>query len=238
MLITGAARRIGAVIARSLHEAGMNVVVHYHSSSVEAGALCGAMNDIRPDSAAAIGADLADASTCASVVEFACTRFGRLDALVNNASAFFPTPVAETTSAQWEELMATNLKAPFFLSRCAADALRRERGCIINLTDIHAMRPLKGYSVYSTAKAGLIMLTKALAKELGPEIRVNAVAPGAVLWPDDMSEELKDRIVSHTMLKRAGNPEDVAGAVRYLILNAGYVTGQVLTVDGGRTLYS
>lgn len=237
-LVTGAAKRIGAAIASSLHAAGMNVVIHYHKSGVAAEQLCASLNEVRPGTAVAIRADLRDESTYRPVVDFTCNRFGGLDVLINNASTFFSTLVAETTPAQWDELMATNLKAPFFLSQAAADALRRARGCIINVTDIHAVRPLKNYSVYSTAKAALIMLTQALAKDLAPEIRANAVAPGAILWPDDMNGDLKQRIVSHTMLRRPGSPEDIAGAVRYLIFDAGYVTGQVLTIDGGRTLYS
>ncbi|MGH8248525.1 MAG: pteridine reductase [Gammaproteobacteria bacterium] len=237
-LITGAAKRIGAAIACSLHAAGMNVVIHYHKSEAEAGQLCASLNGVRPGTAGAIRADLSDESSYRRVVDFTCDRFGGLDVLVNNASAFFPTPVADTTLAQWDELMATNLKGPFFLSQAAAGALRDARGCIVNVTDIHAFRPLKGYSVYSTAKAALIMLTQALAKELAPEIRANAVAPGAILWPEDMGADLKQRIVSHTVLRRPGNPADIAGAVRYLIFDAGYVTGQVLTIDGGRTLYS
>lgn len=237
-LVTGAAKRIGAAIACSLHSAGMNVVIHYHNSEREADRLCASLNDSRPGTAGAIRADLCDESAYRQLVGFACNRFGGLDALINNASAFFPTPVAETTTAQWDELMATNLKAPFFLSQSAAEPLRRARGCIINVTDVHAIRPLKNYSVYSTAKAALIMLTQALAKDLAPEIRANAVAPGAILWPDDMGDDLKRRIVSHTMLQRTGSPADIAGAVKYLIFDAGYVTGQVLTIDGGRTLYS
>ena len=237
-IVTGAARRIGAAIARCLHGAGFNVAVHYRASRTEAEELCRALNSDRAGSAETVQAELCEESSYPLLVEAAVRRFGRLDALVNNASAFFPTPLGDTGTDHWDGIMGANLRAPFFLSQCAAPELRKSRGCIVNITDIHALRPLRGYSVYSIAKAGLDMLTRALAKEFAPEIRVNAVAPGAIAWPEDMDSELKQRIISHTMLKRPGKPEDIAGAVRYLVCDAPYVTGQVLTVDGGRTLYS
>lgn len=238
VLITGAARRIGAEIARSLHRDGMNVVIHYHRSTAEAEALCASLDRIRPGSAALIGADLLDPESYAAVVAQASRLGGGLDVLVNNASAFYQTPVEATTLQQWDEIVGTNLKAPYFLAQQAAPALRERGGCIVNICDIHAERPLRNYPVYSIAKAGLSMLTRALAKELAPEVRVNAVAPGAVLWPEGMEPALRERILSHTVLKRPGTPAEVVSAVRFLIRDAGYMTGQTLTVDGGRTLYS
>jgi len=216
----------------------MNVIVHYHRSAADAARLCESLNGARADTATMLRADLLDLGQCAELVHTAQAFRGRLDALVNNASAFYPTPVDSATPEQWEELLNSNLRAPFFLACEAAAALRANRGCIVNIGDIHGLRPLRKHAVYSIAKAGIVMLTQALAKELAPEIRVNAVAPGAVLWPEDMDAELRERIVSHTMLKRAGTPEDVAKAVRFLILDADYLTGQVLAVDGGRTLHS
>lgn len=238
VLVTGAAARIGAAIARALHADGMNVVIHYFRSSAAADALCDSLNLLRPGSASSVCADLLQESQYRPVIEQAGDRHGRLDVLINNASAFFPTSIGGTTSMHWDELLGTNLKAPYFLAQEAAPALRRSGGCIVNLADIHADRPLRNYGVYSIAKAGLVMLTKVLAKELAPEVRVNAVSPGAVLWPEHLDEGLRERVISHTMLKRAGNPDDVVRAVRFLIRDAGYVTGQILTVDGGRTLYS
>jgi pteridine reductase len=237
-LITGAARRIGACIARTLHREGMNVVIHFNRSAGEAAALRDSLNAERANTAIAVRADLLDPHSHAALIRSACELDGGLDALVNNASAFYPTPVASATQAQWEEIMGSNLRAPFFLAREAASALRASRGCIVNVGDIHGLRPLRGHSIYSIAKAGQLMLTQALAKELAPDIRVNSVAPGAVMWPEGMPEALRQRIVSHTLLKQAGTPEDVANAVRFLILDAGYMTGQTIIVDGGRTLYS
>lgn len=236
--MTGAARRIGACIARTLHGEGMNVVIHYHRSAADAARLCESLNAVRAGTATTLRADLLDLDQCASLVRDAREFSGQLDALVNNASAFYPTPIDSTTPAQWQEIMDSNLRAPFFLAREATAALRATRGCIVNIGDIHGYRPLRGHAIYSIAKAGLMMLTQALAKELAPDVRVNAVAPGAVLWPQDLDAELRGRIVSHTVLKRPGTPEDVAKAVRFLIQDADYVTGQVLAVDGGRTLYS
>lgn len=238
VLITGAATRIGAVIARALHVQDMKVVIHYHRSTAAAEALCASLNAARPGSADRICADLLEQRSCGKLIERACDFLGGLDVLINNASAFYPTAIGTTTSTQWEELLGTNLKAPYFLAQEAAPILRRSHGCIINLADIHAERPLRNYGVYSIAKAGLVMLTRVLAKELAPEVRVNAVSPGAILWPEQMSATLRDRIVSHTMLKRPGAPDDIARAVRYLIQDADYMTGQVLVIDGGRTLYS
>jgi pteridine reductase len=237
ILITGAARRIGAAIARELHEAGHRVILHYHRSIEEANRLAGELNGRRPDSAALARADLLDGSSLPVLVETAAGFWGGLGALVNNASSFFPTPMGTVTETQWDELLGSNLKAPFFLAQAAAPWLRRADGVIVNLIDIHAERGLKRYPVYSLAKAGLVGLTRALAKELAPAIRVNGVAPGAVLWPEqDMDSDRQRLILSRIPLERAGEPADVARAVRFFIDHAPYVTGQILAVDGGRSV--
>ncbi|MEQ6340111.1 MAG: pteridine reductase [Gammaproteobacteria bacterium] len=237
VLITGAAHRIGAVTARSLHEAGANLVLHYRSSSDTAHALRDDLNARRAGSVVLMQADLLDTSNLPRLVQYAMDTWGRLDVLVNNASSFYPTPVGGVTEAQWDDLTGTNLKAPFFLSQAAAPYLAHHHGCIVNIVDIHADRPLKSHPVYSLAKAGLVMLTKSLARELGPDVRVNAVAPGAILWPENsMDEETKQHILSRTALKRQGRPEDIAKAVLFLIRDAAYTSGHVLTVDGGRSL--
>jgi pteridine reductase len=233
-LITGGARRIGAAITRALHAGGMDVIIHCHRSVAEAETLAADLNRARAGSARVLNQDLQATAGPEKLI----AQCHALDALINNASAFYPTPLAEASATQWDELLGTNLRAPFFLARAAAPLLRQRQGCIVNLTDIHAQRPLRGHAIYSISKAALDMLTRALAKELAPEVRVNGVAPGAALWPDDMDAELRQRILSHTMLKRAGTPEDVAAAVRFLVFDAPYVTGQILAVDGGRTLYS
>ncbi len=235
-LVTGAAHRIGAAIARTLHAAGMNVVLHYRSSREAAERLRESLEARRAGSVRLAAADLTRFEALAPLVEEAAAAWGRLDVLVNNASTFYPTPFGTVTEAQWEELLATNLKAPFFLTQAAAPHLRETGGCVVNLVDIHAERPLPGYPVYSIAKAGLAMLTRALARELGPEVRVNGVAPGAILWPEGMDAETKRRIIERTALKRRGDPLDVARAVLFLVREADYVTGQVLAVDGGRSL--
>ena len=234
ILITGAARRIGAAIAGHLHAAGARVVIHYRSSEQEAQALRTHLETVRPDSAALISGDLTDTDALASR---AIAAFGRLDGLVNNASGFYPTPMGRVDEAQWNDLMGSNLKAPFFLSQALAPELARNRGTIVNLVDIHGHKPLKDHPVYSMAKAGLIMMTRSLAKELGPDVRVNAVAPGAILWPETgMEHSVKQTILDRTALKRPGAPEDIADAVAFLMLKALYVTGQILAVDGGRSL--
>jgi pteridine reductase len=236
-LVTGAARRVGAAIARELHAQGANVVIHHRASAGEARALAAALNGMRSGSAALAQAELRDTAALAGLIDHAVQAFGRLDILVNNASAFYPTPVGEITEAQWDDLVGSNLKAPLFLSQAAAQELRRTQGLIVNIVDIHALRPLKRHTVYSMTKAGLAMLTRALARELGPEIRVNGVAPGPVLWPEDEIEPaLKEEIVARTALKRAGSPEDVARAVAFFAKDAPYVTGQILAVDGGRSI--
>lgn len=238
-LVTGAARRIGAEISRTLHDAGMNIVLHYHSSAEEAFSLCEQLNQQRASSAVAIHAALGEPDSEKILVEKAVAAFGRLDALVNNASRFYRTAMGEVTNNAWEDLMNSNLKAPFFLAQAAAPALSAQLGCIVNITDIHAERPLREYAVYSISKSGLLMMTRALAKELGPNVRVNAVAPGAVMWPEGentMSDAEKNKVIGQTVLKRHGTPQDIANAVLFFIRDAGYVSGQVLNVDGGRSL--
>ena len=235
-LITGAARRIGAVTAQRLHAAGMNVVLHYRSSEQEAQALCNTLNAARRDSAVLAQADLANLAGLGSLVKTAL-QWGSLDVLVNNASTFHATPIGGVSEADWDDLMTSNLKAPFFLAQAAAPQLRKNHGVIINMVDIHARRPLKEHAVYSAAKAGLVMLTLALARELGPEVRVNGIAPGPILWPTHgLDDGAKQAILDNTALKRAGSPDDVAGAIVYLVRDAEYVTGQILSVDGGRSI--
>jgi pteridine reductase len=237
VLVTGGARRIGAVIARRLHAAGAAVAVHYRSSSAEAGALVAALEQARPGSAAAFAGDLNDLDALPRLVADVCARFGRLDVLVNNASSFYPTPVGTITAAQFDDLIGTNLRAPLFLSQAAAPFLRATRGLILNMADIHGQRPLRAHPAYSAAKAGMIMLTKALARELGPEVRVNAIAPGPVLWPEQgLDPELQREIIGKTALKRGGSPDDIARAAYFFAAEAPFVTGQVLAVDGGRSL--
>lgn len=235
-LITGAARRIGAVIARRLHAEGMNIVLHYRKSEQDARALCDELNAVRRDSAVTAQAELANVADFDSLVK-AVLQWGRLDLLVNNASSFYPTPLGKVGEGDWDEIMTSNLKAPFFLSQASAVHLQVSRGSIINLVDIHARRPLRDHAVYSIAKAGLVMLTRALARELGPGVRVNGIAPGPILWPaQGLDEAAKQSILDKTALKRAGSPEDIAGAIVYLVRDASYVTGQILAVDGGRSI--
>ncbi len=238
VLITGAAHRIGAATARFLHGAGMNIVIHYRQSRTGAEALQQELEAVRPDSVALVQADLHDTALLPQLVEDAAEAWGRLDVLINNASTFYPTPIGKATEAEWDDLLGTNLKAPFFLGQAAAPFLRQTRGCIVNIVDIHAERPLRAFPIYSIAKAGLVMLTKSLAAELGPEVRVNGVAPGAILWPEHLDAVGREKIISRTFLKRQGAPEDIARAIRYLIQDADYVTGQILAVDGGRSLNS
>ncbi len=237
VLITGGARRVGAAIARALHAAGARVLLHYRSSADEAETLAAQLRVARPDSAATHGADLLDPDAPGALVRAAVDRFGRLDLLVNNASSFYPTPIGSITLAQWDDLIGTNLKAPLFLAQAAAPELRARHGQIINLVDIHGQRPLKAHPVYCAAKAGLAMLTRSLARELGPEVRVNGIAPGPVMWPEGpMSEELKREIVDKTALKRRGAPEDIARTALFLAKDAPYITGQIIAVDGGRSI--
>lgn len=236
VLITGAAHRIGAVTARYLHDAGFNIILHYLSSRSPAQALQKELNSKRENSVVIVQADLLANNALTALVKEAYNAWQRLDVLINNASTFYRTPIGSANDQHWDDLFGTNVKAPFFLSQAAAPYLRKTHGCIINMVDIHARRPLKEYSIYSMAKAALETMTKALARELGPEIRVNGVAPGAILWPDNLDEVTKQRIVSKTFLKRKGEPEDIAKAVRFIIEHAPYMTGQVLSIDGGRSL--
>ena len=236
VLITGGAKRVGAAICRRMHAAGANLMLHYRASAGEARLLQSELNGTRADSVALIQADLLDLKTMPSLVEQTVQRFGRLDALVNNASSFYASPIGDITAAVWDDLMGTNLRAPLFLAQAAAPALKRSQGAIVNIADIHADRPLKNYVVYSVAKSGLVAITRSLARELAPEVRVNAVAPGPILWPDDATfdEVSRQRIISHTLLKREGTPDDVAKAVHFLVAEATYMTGETINVDGGR----
>ncbi len=236
-LVTGAARRVGAAIASALHAAGANLVIHYRSSRREAEALVERLNRARAGSAVALGADFIDMAVLLRLIDESVAAFGGLDILVNNASSFYPTPVGKITLQSWDDLMGSNLKAPLFLAQAAAPALRQRAGLILNLVDIHGMRALPNYPLYSIAKAGLIMLTRALARELGPEIRVNGIAPGPVMWPEgEIDAAMKAEIIHKTALKRLGSPEDVAQAAVFFATAAPFVTGQILAVDGGRSL--
>ena len=237
VLITGAARRVGAAIARELHGAGANVVVHYRKSADDAEKLAGELNAARPQSAAIVQAELLEVDRLPSLVEFAVRSFGGLDALINNASTFYPTKIGEITSRAWDDLLGTNLKVPTFLSQAAAPALRKSRGLILNIVDIHALRPLRDHTVYCTAKAGLHMLTRSLAKELGPDVRVNGIAPGPILWAEGQTDSAKQaKIIERTILKRMGSPADIARTALFFAAHAPYITGQILAVDGGRSV--
>jgi pteridine reductase len=236
-LVTGAARRVGATIARVLHAAGANVVLHYRSSAEDAAQLANELNGARPGTAKLAECDLLQVPQLGALIDRAAQAWGGLDILVNNASTFYPTPLGDITEIDWDDLIGTNLKAPLFLAQAAATALRERQGLIINLADIHGVRPLGRYPVYSVAKAGVIMLTKVLARELGPLVRVNAVAPGPVMWPEDgLDPGLKEKIAARTALRRAGSALDVARACLFFAAEAPYVTGQVLAVDGGRSI--
>ena len=239
ILITGGAKRVGASICRLLHASGANLMIHYRSSVSEARSLQSELNLQRANSVTIIQGDLLNLAVLPSLVQETISHFGRLDVLINNASAYYATEIGEIDEEQWEDLIGSNLKAPLFLSQAAAPELRKQHGCIINITDMHVERPKKGYIVYSVAKAGLVTLTKSLAHELGPDVRVNAVAPGPVMWPEDnpqFDEVYRQRVISQTLLKRIGEPNDVAKAVRFLIQDAPFITGQVIAVDGGRSL--
>ncbi|MEY2631789.1 MAG: hypothetical protein RIR00_443 [Pseudomonadota bacterium] len=239
VLVTGAAKRVGAAISRRLHAAGASLLLHYRSAEAEAAALAAEFNRQRPDSASLLAADLLQTRALPRLVEAGVARYGRLDGLVNNASSFFPTPVGGISEADWDDLVGSNFKAPLFLSQAAAPHLQASGGAIVNITDVHAERPLRGYALYSAAKGGLLTLTRALAIELGPTVRVNAVAPGPILWPEDGQFPTPERqaIVAHTLLQREGSPQDIADAVHFLLAEARYMTGQVLNIDGGRTAH-
>jgi pteridine reductase len=239
-LITGAARRVGAQIARTLHGAGANLVIHYRKSAGEAESLSGELNAARPHSATIIQADLLDVAGLPLLVEAAIGTFGGLDVLINNASTFYPTKLGEITESAFDDLIGTNLKVPTFLAQAAAPALRKSHGLILNIVDIHALRPLRDYMVYCTAKAALHMLTRSLAKELVPDVRVNGISPGPILWaenPDDQDvSQKRAKIVERTLLKRIGEPADIARTALFFAAQAPYITGQVLAVDGGRSV--
>jgi pteridine reductase len=239
ILVTGGAKRVGAAICRRLHGAGANIAVHYRSSAYEALALQAELNALRPDSVLCVQADLLNLPDLPKLVQDTIGHFGRLDGLVNNASSFYATTLEEVDELHWNDLLGTNLKAPLFLAQAASAELRQRNGAIVNIVDIHAERPMQGHLLYSVAKAGLVALTKALAQELAPHVRVNAVAPGVIVWPEhgDWDGDIRRRqIVEHTLLKREGEPDDIAKTVQFLISNAPYITGQVIAVDGGRSI--
>ena len=236
VLITGGAKRVGAQLVRFFHNAGYHVILHYHRSVSEAENLYRELLSARQNSVSLFQCDLVNIQDWNSIAEHCLSFQGRLDVLVNNASAFYPTPTGEAVDQDWQNIVGSNLKAPFFLSQSFAAALTGTSGCIINIADIHGIKPLKNYTIYSIAKAGLIMLTRCLALELAPGVRVNGIAPGAVLWPADLSEEVKTKILKKVPLKRVGNPEDVARTALFLAEDAPYINGQIITVDGGRSL--
>jgi pteridine reductase len=238
-LITGAARRIGAEIATQLHASGMNIVVHYHTSHEEAESVCANFNKLRKHSAVVVRADLQDIASLNYLIEEAVAAWGRLDVLVNNASKFYKTALGNISEYAWDELMSTNLRAPLILSQAAVPYLKETQGCIVNIADIHGERPMRDYAVYCISKAGLIMLTKVLAKELAPAIRVNAISPGEIIWPEGenaVTQEMKQKILSRTLLQRHGDPLTIAKAVLFIANEADFMTGHVLVLDGGRLL--
>ncbi|MBN7820591.1 pteridine reductase [Bowmanella yangjiangensis] len=235
VFISGSAKRLGAAIARALHLRGYNVVLHCFGSYPEAIALYQALNLARPNSAELVQGDLTEITELEGLACNILAKFGRLDAVINNASSFFPTPVSDISLQAWQALIGSNMQAPLFLSHYLADELKRCKGTIINMVDIHALRPLAGYSLYCMAKAGLVSMTESLAIELAPEVRVNAIAPGAILWPEEIEEQQKQQILSQIPLGRLGLEHDITHAVEFL-LDAGYITGQILKVDGGRSL--
>ena len=239
VLVTGGAKRVGAAVCRRLHASGARVAIHYRSSAQAAQSLRDELNNQRADSADIFQTDLLQPDSLQKLVHEVIRKFGQLDALVNNASSFYATPLAEIDEHQWNDLLGTNLKAPLFLAQAAADELRRRHGCIVNIADIHAERPMHGHLLYSAAKAGLVALTKGLAQELAPQVRVNSISPGVIIWPENdiwMDEEQRRKIVAHTLLKREGEPDDIARTVQFLISEAPYITGQVIAVDGGRSV--
>jgi pteridine reductase len=239
VLITGGAKRVGAAICRELHACGAQLMIHYKTSTTEARALQAELNLQRANSVAIIQGDLLNIAVLPSLVQETVKHFGKLDVLINNASSYYATEIGAITEDNWQELVGSNLKAPMFLAQAAANELRKNHGCIVNITDMHIERPKKGYVVYSVAKAGLVTLTKSLAHELSPEVRVNAVAPGPVQWPENnpqFDEVYRQRVISQTLLKKIGEPKDIAKAVKFLVADAPFITGHVLAVDGGRSL--
>jgi pteridine reductase len=239
VLITGGAKRVGAAICRELHVCGAQLMIHYKTSTSEARALQAELNLQRANSVAIIQGDLLNIAVLPSLVQETVKHFGKLDVLINNASSYYATEIGAITEDNWHDLVGSNLKAPMFLAQAAATELRKNHGCIVNITDMHIERPKKGYVVYSVAKAGLVTLTKSLAHELSPEVRVNAVAPGPVQWPENnpqFDEVYRQRVISQTLLKKIGEPKDIAKAVKFLVADAPFITGHVLAVDGGRSL--
>lgn len=238
-LITGGARRIGAAIAENLHQAGFNIILHYRHSAADAETLANKLNQQRPASAITLAADLNHLHEIQQLAHRTLAAWQRLDVLINNASSFFSTPLDKATEDQWNDLMNSNLKAPFFLAQAFAGTLRSHAGCIINIADIHADRPLRQHPIYCAAKAGNVMLTKSLARELAPQVRVNGIAPGAILWPEQegaTTTSAQQDILQKIPLERSGDPLDIARTVNFLVLDAPYITGQIITVDGGRSL--
>lgn len=238
-LLTGAARRIGATTARTLHAAGYRVAIHYRNSRQDAETLCDELNTRRPESAVALQADLGQVKEIEQLAQNALKQWGRIDALINNASSFYPTPVGKANEDQWNDLMGSNLKAPFFLAQALATPLRKTRGAIISIADIHADRPLKNHPIYCAAKAGNVMLTKSLAREFAPKVRVNGIAPGAILWPEqeaELDDDGKATILDRVPLNRPGDPQDIADTILFLLTRAPYITGQIIAVDGGRSV--
>ena len=237
-LITGAARRIGAQIAQTLHARGLHVIIHCNSSRTDADALAARLNALREQSASVVCANLGDADALAQITQFIRDDYERLDVLVHNASQFYPTPLEQYTDSDWDALINSNAKGAFMLSQQLADVLRESNGSIVSIVDIHIERPLKEHTVYCMAKSALLTMTKSLAKELAPQVRVNGVAPGAILWPEQgMTDAQQQVILERIPLQRSGTPEDIAGAVQFLALDAPYITGQILAVDGGRSLF-
>jgi pteridine reductase len=239
VLVSGGAKRVGAAICRRLHAAGANIALHYHTSTHEAVALQTELNALRANSVEIFSADLLDLSALPTLIAQTIARFGRLDGLVNNASSFYPTPLSEVSDKDWHDLLGTNLKAPLFLAQAVAAELRRTRGSIVNIVDIHAERPMQGHLVYSVAKGGLRALTLGLAQELAPNVRVNGVSPGPILWPEHRdwnNAEKRVAIVEQTLLKRVGEPDDIAKTVAFLLQDAPYITGQIIAVDGGKSI--
>ena len=236
-LITGGAKRIGNEIARAMHAAGYNIMVHYRSSADAAEVLIKELNAERPDSAATVVGDLLDIAAIPKIVNTTIDTFSRLDVLINNASTFYPTPIELIDDDFWNDLVGSNMKAPAFMVKSAAPHLRKTQGCIVNIIDIYARRPLANHPIYCTAKAGLEMLTKSLARDLAPEIRVNGVSPGAILWPEQGNDEISQAaLLERVPLKRMGRPEDIAKTVKFLVMEGTYITGEIIAVDGGRSV--
>jgi pteridine reductase len=239
VLVTGGAKRVGAAICRRLHAAGANIALHYNTSEQEAQALRAELHAQRAGSVHCVQADLLNLKALSHMVAGTVRHFGRLDGLVNNASSFYATPLSEINDRNWNDLLGTNLKAPLFLAQAAATELRHNRGAIVNIVDIHAERPMHEHLLYSVAKTGLVGLTRALAQEMAPQVRVNAVAPGVIIWPEGAEwadTELRRKIIAHTLLKREGEPDDIARTVKFLLDDASYITGQIINVDGGRSI--